>query len=135
MHQLNISNRPEALYLPEQRKIVRHEAIHLLAITERGTGQILDISSDGFSFGCLYPHTFPTEFMVDILGAKGSHIKRLKVRKMWETHSDYLDSAAVFELVVGVEFSECTCSQTDELNYLLDTMAEEGGYAYPPMGF
>ena len=124
MNQLNISHRPEALYLSEQRKIVRHEAVHLLAITERGTGQILDISCDGFSFGCLYPHTFPTEFHVDILDAKGSHIKKLKVKKMWETNGDYLDSGAVYELVVGVKFSEFTCSQTDGLCFLLDTMEE-----------
>ncbi len=124
MNQLTIYQTPEALFLSEQRKVERHKAIHLLAITERGTGQILDISDDGFSFGCLYPHTFPSEFHIDILGARGAHIKRLKVRKMWETNADYLDSTAVFELVVGVEFSECTCTQLDELHYLLDTMEE-----------
>lgn len=124
MNQLNISHRPAAFYLSEQRKIVRHEAIHLLAITERGTGQILDISCDGFSFGCLYPHTFPTEFYVDILDAKGSHIKKIKVRKMWETIGDHLDSGAVYELVVGVKFSEFTSSQSDGLDYLLDAMEE-----------
>ena len=125
MNQLNISHRPEALYLSEQRKIVRHEANHLLAITERGTGQILDISCDGFSFGCLYPHTFPTEFYVDILDAKGSHIKKIKVQKMWETNSYHLDSEAVYELVVGVKFLDFTSSQTDGLYYLLDAMEED----------
>ncbi len=129
MNALNIHHKPEALYLSEQRKISRRQTFHLLAITERGTGQILDISNDGFCFGCLYPHTFPPEFYIDILDAKGSHIKKLKVRKMWETNSDYLDSTAVFELVVGVEFHECNGPQSNELNHLLDTM-EEGVSAY-----
>ncbi len=132
MNQLNIDHTPEALYLSEQRTIDRQEAIHLLAITERGTGQILDISGEGFSFGCLYPHTFPREFNVDILDAKGSHIKKIRVRKMWETDSDELGSTADFELVVGVKFSACTCAQTDEITHLLDNM-EEVNYAYPHM--
>lgn len=124
MNQLTIHQRPETVYLSEQRKFERREAIHLLAITERGTGQILNISCDGFSFGCLYPHTFPSEFYIDILGAKGSHIKKCKVRKMWETKADYPDSTAAFELVVGVKFSDYSCSQMDELHDLFDNMAD-----------
>ena len=130
MNQLNSYHNAETFCLLEQRRIDRQAATNLLAITERGTGQILDISNEGFSFGCLYPHTFPCEFNVDILDAKGSHIKKLRVRKMWETRSNDLDSAANFELVVGVEFFECTCLQTDELTHLLDRM-EEVTYVYP----
>ncbi|MGB3210863.1 MAG: hypothetical protein WBB19_09195 [Desulforhopalus sp.] len=122
MSQITVHHMPEAHYLSEQRKNLRHEAINILAITERGTGQILDISREGLSFGCLYPHNFPEEFHVDILDAKGSHIKKLKVRKMRETNSDYQDPPAIFELVVGVEFCELTSSQSDELNYLIDNM-------------
>lgn len=130
MNQLTTYGGSDALYLSEQRKIERHEAVHLLAITERGTGQILDISRDGLSFGCLYPHTFSREFYVDILDAKGSHIKKLKVRKMWETSGDYHEAAAVFELVVGVEFSELSSIQSEELTYLLNNI-EVVNYSYP----
>ena len=130
MNQLTTYGGPDALYLSEQRKIERHEAVHLLAITARGTGQILDISRDGLSFGCLYPHTFPTVFYVDILDAKGSHIKQIKVRKMWETHGDFNDPTAIFELVIGVEFSELSSLQTEELTYLLNNM-EVVNYSYP----
>jgi hypothetical protein len=132
MNQLTIHGRPETPYLSEQRNIQRHEVINLLAITERGTGQILDISREGLSFGCLYPHAFPHEFCLDILDAKGSHIKKLKVRKMRETNGDYREPAAIYELVVGVEFFELTSSQSDELNYLLDNM-ELIDYPYPHM--
>ena len=125
MNQLTISQRPQAFYLSEQRKFERREAIHLLAITERGTGRILDFSSEGFSFGCLYPHTFPAIFFVDILDAKGSHIKKIQVRKIWETNGNYLSSSAAFELMVGVEFIACTEAQKDELEYLLEALEED----------
>lgn len=124
MNQLTISQRPQALYLSEQRKFDRHEAIHLLAITERGTGQILDLSCEGFSFGCLYPHTFPAIFSVDILDAKGSHLKKIQVKKIWQTNSVYLNSPASFELVVGVKFTQCTDAQRDEITDLLETQVD-----------
>lgn len=122
MNQLTTHQRPETLYLSEQRINERHEVIHLLAITERGTGQILDISREGLSFGCLYPHAFPHEFYLDILDAKGSHIKKVKVRKMWEIDGDYQEDAAIFELVIGVEFTDLSLSQKDDMDDLLDNI-------------
>ena len=122
MNQVSTHHTPETLYLSEQRINQRHEVIHLLAITERGTGQILDISREGLSFGCLYPHAFPNEFYLDILDAKGSHIKKVKVRKMWEIDGDYQGDAALFELVIGVEFTALSSSQKDDMDYLLDNI-------------
>jgi len=122
MNLINFHELPQAPYLSEQRKIERHEVIHLLAITERGTGQILDISREGLSFGCLYPHTFPYEFYIDILDANGCHIKKIKVRKMWETSGETQEPTEIFELEVGVEFAELTASQSEELDYLLDDL-------------
>jgi hypothetical protein len=122
MNQLTTHHTPESLYLSEQRINPRHEVISLLAITERGTGQILDISRQGLSFGCLYPHAFPHEFYLDILDAKGSHIKKVKVRKMWEIDGDCQESDAIFELVIGVEFTDLSSSQKDDMDYLLDNI-------------
>ena len=129
MNQLSTYHTPETLYLTEQRINQRHEVIHLLAITERGTGQILDISREGLSFGCLYPHAFPNEFYLDILDAKGSHIKKVKVRKMWEIDGDCQEDAAIFELVIGVEFTALSSSQKDDMDYLLDNI-EMIDYSY-----
>jgi hypothetical protein len=120
MNQLTLHKTPDVPYLAEQRRNQRHEIINLLAITEKGTGQVLDINGSGLSFGCLYPHEFPRDFYIDILDANGSHIKRLKVRKMRETTCFYQDPSATFELVIGVEFSELTSCQVDELSYLLN---------------
>jgi hypothetical protein len=136
MNQLTLHEIPKNLYISEQRKSQRHEAIHLLAVTDRGTGQILNINGEGLSFGCLYPHTFPHVFFLDLLDAKGSHIKKVQVRKMWETHGEYQNSSGEFELVVGVEFTELTSLQEDDLNYLLENMeqpdfTEQIDYLYP----
>jgi hypothetical protein len=130
MNQLVTYEIAEALYFREQRKNDRHEIIHLLAITDRGTGQILDINREGLSFGCLYPHTFPQEFLIDILDAKGSHIKKLKVRKKRETSGDSQEPAGIFELIVGVEFTEITTFQAEELNYLLAGNIDLLDYSY-----
>lgn len=124
MNLLPIHKTPGTIFLSEQRKKPRHKAINLLAITERGTGQVLDINREGLSFGCCYPHTFPREFQIDILDAQGSHLKRLKVRKMRETCGDEQESPALFEVVYGVEFADLTRSQASELEYLLHNHME-----------
>ena len=130
MNLLTVRKTPGAIYPSEQRKKHRHEVINLLAITERGTGQVLDISCEGLSFGCLYPHTFPREFHIDILEVQGSHIKRLRVRKMRETSGDDQEAPALFEVVLGVEFSDLTPSQAGELEYLLDNNMKKFDYSY-----
>lgn len=130
MNQLTMYETPDTPYLSEQRGIQGYEVLNLLAITGRGTGQILEISKEGFSFGCLYPHDFPHEFYLDILDAKGSHIKMIKVHKMWEIKGENQDPTATYELVVGLEFSELTSAQSRELSYLLDKM-EPIDYSYP----
>lgn len=124
MNQLSLHEIPESFYISEQRKSPRYEAIHLFAVTDRGTGQILNINRGGLSFGCLYPHTFPHIFSVDLLDAKGCHIKKVQVRKIWETRDEFNDAATEFELLVGVEFTEISSSQTDELNYLLNNLKQ-----------
>ena len=130
MNQLTIRETPATSYYLEQRKFQRFEVLNLLAVTKRGTGQILDLSLEGLSFGCLYPHKFPDEFCLDILDAKGSHIKMLKVRKTWEANGDNLDSAGIYELIVGLEFSELTSAQLGELSYLLGK-SEQIENSYP----
>lgn len=134
MNQLATYKIPETPYFLEQRKNDRHEVINLLVIiTNRGTGQILDINREGLSFGCLYPHTFPNEFYIDIIDAKDSHIKKLKVRKRRETNANAQEPAGLFELVIGVEFAEINVFQAEELDYLLDENLGLLDYSYPSL--
>lgn len=108
--------------LLERRRSERYKIVHMLAITGRGTGQIIDIGRDGLSFGCLYPHSFPETWSMDILDARGSHIKEIRVRKIWERKLGHPELSSRYELEVGVEFIDLTGEQADELEFLLDNL-------------
>ncbi len=54
----------------------------------------------------------------------------MKVRKMRETTNFFQDPLSTFELVIGVEFFELTCSQVDELAYLLENNIELINYPH-----
>lgn len=123
MIQASVQEVNSPIFLQEQRRNEHQPVVHLLAVTDRGTGQILDISREGLSFGCLYPHNFPEEWVLDVLDAKGSHIKKLKVRKIWEMSRYNPDTSTNFELVVGVEFVELTTFQAAGVDFVLDNLA------------
>jgi len=109
-------------YFREQRKNDRYREVNLFIITTRGTGKILDINSDGLSFGCLYHQFFPAIWTMDIIDAKGIHLKQLMVRKIWEKSNGtpgYLDS---FELEIGVEFIHLTPLQENVINLFLENI-------------
>lgn len=110
------------IFLPEQRKTYRNPGRHLLVITGKGTGKVLDISCYGLAFGCLYPHTFPTQWHIDILGAEGTFIKNLKVNKRWEQNHCCNDDLQNYELTVGVEFIDLTKSQASQLSELTSSL-------------
>jgi len=122
MNQLIAQEIIETRNLLERRKNERYKIVHMLAITGRGTGQIIDIGREGLSFGCLYPHTFPDTWSMDVLDARGSHIKELQVRKVWERKMGDQGLSARYELEIGVEFADLTGEQADELDYLLDNL-------------
>ncbi len=116
----------ETLCVPEQRNSNRYQTQHLLAITPKGTGQIIDISRAGLSFGCLYPHYFQNEWVMDILDAQGTHIKRLRVRKIWQRGESHANISAEFEMEIGVEFLELTQNQIHELEILSNNINTSG---------
>ena len=106
-------------YISEQRRNLRHMVAHLITINTRGTGQVINIGKRGLSFGCLYHHDFPKEWTMDILDAKGSHIKKLQVRKVWEVAKEDGYCVENFDVEVGVEFVNLSTLQSEELNSLL----------------
>lgn len=114
----------------ERRRRERYKILHILAITGRGTGQIIDIGREGLSFGCLYPHTFPESWSMDIIDARGSHIKELQVRKTWERKIGHPELSPSFELEIGVEFADLTDEQADELEFLLDNLELYKPYSF-----
>lgn len=103
----------------EQRTNLRLEVTNLIAITAKGTGKILDINQEGISFGCLYPHDFPAEMTIDILGANGIFIKGLTVEKCWENTDESFLHTEPFEITVGFEFTHLADHQSLELAKLM----------------
>jgi len=112
--------------LPEQRSSSRCQTQHLLAITQKGTGQIIDISGAGLSFGCLYPHYFQNEWVMDILDAQGTHIKQLRVRKIWQRSENHANILAEFEMEIGAEFLELNQNQIHEIENLIGNIKASG---------
>ncbi|MBU1568603.1 MAG: hypothetical protein KJ630_23620 [Proteobacteria bacterium] len=119
MNQLSIPEVHGQAYTRDRRKNGRYREMHLLVITGRGTGKILDIGSDGLSFGCLYHHSFPAIWPLDIIDARGVLLKQLRVRKIWERNLGHPDLTDGFALEIGVEFVGLTPRQENELDILL----------------
>lgn len=119
MNQLPIQHQLPSFFIGERRKRERFQDVHLLVVTNRGTGKIVDIHRQGLSFGCLFPHTFPEIFTVDILNAKGLHLKRVTVRKIWQRLRGDEHFSDEFELEIGAEFLALLPGQKDLLARLL----------------
>lgn len=130
MNTLSVQGQISPQYIPEQRDYERFHIAHLLAVTKWGTGQIFEINHRGLSFGCLYPHTFEERWNMDILDARGAHVRDLQVEKVWESRSGDQELLNRFELIVGVAFVKPTYKQILEINELLeDSDSEELKFA------
>lgn len=132
MNTLSVQGQISPQYIPEQRHYERFHIAHLLAVTKWGTGQIFEINHRGLSFGCLYPHTFEEQWNMDILDARGAHVRNLQVQKIWESRNGEMELLNKFELIVGVAFVKPTYKQILEINELLED-SESSDLAYPEL--
>ncbi len=132
MNTLSVQGQISPQYIPEQRHYERFHIAHLLAVTKWGTGQIFEINHRGLSFGCLYPHTFEDQWNMDILDARGAHVRDLQVEKIWESRSGDQELLNKFELIVGIAFVKPTYKQILEINELLED-SESAELAYPEL--
>lgn len=122
MNSISFQEPAVPIYLSEMREFPRVAVSDLLVVLKWGTGQILEISNSGLSFGCLYPHNLPDEWNMDILDAQGIHIKNLQVRKIWEKSIDQKEPWTNFEIVTGVEFVDPTPEQRIDIQLLVDRL-------------
>jgi len=132
MNTLSVQGQISPQYIPEQRHYERFHIAHLLAVTKWGTGQIFEINHRGLSFGCLYPHSFEESWNMDILDARGAHVRDIHVEKVWETRSGDQELLNRFELIVGVAFVKPTYKQILEINELLEG-SEREELSYPEL--
>lgn len=105
------------LSYPERRQSYRFTVNHILTVTNRGVGRVITINRHGFSFGCLYPHTFNGLLHLDLLDAAGNHLKQLPVRIVWQKRT--WEEGSEFELLVGAEFQNLSPGQSKALENLL----------------
>jgi hypothetical protein len=133
MNALTVQGQISPQYIPEQRHYERFHIAHLLAVTKWGTGQIFEINHRGLSFGCLYPHTFEDQWSMDILDARGSHVRDLQVEKIWEIKNSDQDLLSRFELIVGVAFIKPNYKQIVEINELLENTENEDFLKFPAL--
>jgi hypothetical protein len=132
MNQLRIHHNPPPVFLGERRKNERLSEINLLMVSSQGTGKILDINQDGLSFGCLYPQTFPEVFTLDIINARGLHLKQATVSKTWQRKRGDMHLSDDFEMEVGVEFLNLYSAQEAVLALLLTDHPHEGQAFFLP---
>ena len=118
MNQLSLQPPLSSASFRERRKNDRYNELDLFIITTRGTGKIIDISRDGLSFGCLYHQAFPAAWSLDIIDAKGVHLKQLSVMKIWEKSNRFEERYGNFELEIGVEFTRLSERQEEQLDLL-----------------
>lgn len=131
MNQLRIQHNLPPVFLSERRKSERLVEINLLMVSSRGTGRILDINQDGLSFGCLYPQTFPEVFTLDIINARGLHLKQATVRKTWQRNRGNIHLSDDYEMEVGAEFLNLHSAQETILALLLTDRLQESQVFFP----
>jgi hypothetical protein len=119
MEHFELLNIPPNLGLGERRESLRHQVNHLIAITSKGTGKVIDINFEGLCIGCLYPHSFPLIMKIDILGANGTFLKGMHVIKCWENDLSSTCDNTDFEITIGLEFINLNSSQSFELVELM----------------
>jgi hypothetical protein len=132
MNDLRIQHNLTPVFLGERRKSERLSEINLLLVSSQGTGKILDINQDGLSFGCLYPQTFPEVFTLDIINARGLHLKQATARKTWQRTRGDTNLSTAFEMEVGVEFLNLHSAQETILAFLLIDRLQEGQAFFLP---
>lgn len=113
MHQEN------ALIYENRRKGKRVECKETLVINPEGVCELLDISSGGFSFKCLFNQSLSEEWVVDILDTRGGFVDEVQVEKVWQVEEDKPRVNGVCVLAVGVKFKNLSVSQHLALNDLI----------------
>jgi len=136
MQYLQIVQERGNIILTDQRQNLRHEVYQLITITAKGTGRIIDLSIDGLSFGCLYPHTFPEKMKIDILGANGIFIKGIDVETRWENNFNPMQRTDKYEKITGLKFTGLDHTQWVKLNEIIrnieSTSLKTQEYFCPP---
>ena len=67
---------------------------------------IFDLSSGGFSFGCINERELPGKWTVDIINDKGVHLWDLPVETVWTKKHNTSSKTSIHSVKVGARFLE-----------------------------
>ncbi len=107
-----------------RRKAKRFKCSETLVLNPEGACEIIEISSGGFSFKCLFGQSLLGEWSVDIIDNRGGYLKKVMVEKVWQA-DEALDSKVQMTsscpLAVGVKFKNLSAEQHATLNKLVQS--------------
>lgn len=95
----------------DTRKHTRHKISDTFVVNQEGVCQVFNLSSGGFSFGCVSERELPETWTVDIVNDKGVHIWDLPVKTVWAKKSDGPLKASIHSVKVGARFQDDLSSE------------------------
>lgn len=108
------------------KKFRRHKLENTFVVNQEGVCQVLDLSSEGVSFGCTGERKFPETWTVDIINNSGIHIWDLPIKTIWAEKKDTHRSSSIHAVRMGAKFHEnLTPEHISALSQLLDFLREE----------
>ena len=88
------------------RKHKRYKLANTFVVNKEGVCRVFDLSSGGISFGCTSERTIPDTWILDIIDDTGVHLPNLPMRTVWTAKNQDMNTASIYEVVIGAEFSE-----------------------------
>ena len=104
------------------RRHQRHKLTNTFIVNQEGVCRVFDLSLGGIAFGCTRERSIPDTWSVDIIDDTGVHLPNISMKTVWTAKNKDLNTATIYEIVVGAEFNE-DLSQTEQrsLNKLFKT--------------
>lgn len=93
------------------RKHKRHKLANTFVVNNEGVCRVFDLSSGGISFGCTSERTIPDTWVLDIIDDTGVHLPNLPIRTVWTAKNQDMNTASIYEIVIGAEFSKDLSSE------------------------
>ena len=87
------------------RKHKRHKLTNTFVVNKEGVCRVFDLSQGGISFGCTSELSIPNTWDIDIIDDSGLHLSNLTMRTVWTAKNHDMNTASIYEIVVGAEFS------------------------------
>jgi len=102
-----------------RRQHKRVDFTDTVVMNPEGACEVIEMSSGGFSFKCLFEHSLSEEWTVDILNNTGVYLQKIYVEKVWESVIDEGRSTSSCGLAVGVRFKDLSPEQQLTLDNLV----------------